>query len=452
LGIFKNINNLVIERLTRAQTLMLGYLAFVSIGTILLMLPVSSESGTSLSFIDAVFTSVSAVSGTGITVVDTGSYFSVFGQIIILTFIQIGNIGYMLFFALAVIFFGGRLSLANKLMLKESISHSTIDLKIFIRKVFKYTFIIEFVCAVILSVYWLQHFPVLDAIKYGVFHSISAFCTAGFSLFPNNLENFGGSFFFSIIIILTAFAGGCGFYVIYDVSMFIKSAILKRTKYRLTIHTKTVLTVSLTIISIATVLLFLFESNENTAFSGNRLLYSFFQASAASTTVGYNTVDISRMNDSSLFMLVPVMFIGASPSGTGGGIKTTVFILMLISLFAFIRDRKNINIYKRNIPYSIINRAFSIGLLAVSWLFVSALLISVFEDHSFISVLFESTSALGNIGLSAGITSDLTVYSKAVLSLSMLIGRIGPLLVGYTLLGSPKPENYEYPEANILIV
>ena len=255
-----------------------------------------------------------------------------------------------------------------------------------------------------------------------------------------------------MIIILTAFAGACGFYVLYDVSLYVKSIIFKRRRNRLTVHTKTVLTVSISMILIATAFMFVFESNEDTIMKDNRLLYSFFQSATAATTVGYNTVDVGKMNDSSLFMLVPVMFVGASPSGTGGGIKTTVFILMMLSLFAFIRDRKNINIYSRNIPSVIINRAFSIGLLAISWLFVSVLLISAFEEHPFISVLFEATSALGNIGLSAGITKELTSYSKAVLSLSMLIGRIGPLLVGYTLLGSPKPENYQYPEANILIV
>ena len=431
---------------------MFGYLIFVSLGTILLMLPVSSASGSSLSFINALFTSVSAISGSGLIVVDTGSHFSLFGQAVILIFIQIGNVGYMLFFALAVIFFGGKLSIANKLMIKESVSYSTLDLRLFIKKVFKYTLIIEFVCAVFLTIYWLRYFSFWGALKHGIFHSVSAFCTAGFSLFPNNLVSYGNNFYFSVVIILTAFAGACGFYVLYDVSLYVKSIIFRRRRNRLTVHTKTVLTVSISMILIATAFMFVFESNEDTIMKDNRLLYSFFQSATAATTVGYNTVDVGKMNDSSLFMLVPVMFVGASPSGTGGGIKTTVFILMMLSLFAFIRDRKNINIYSRNIPSVIINRAFSIGLLAISWLFVSVLLISAFEEHPFISVLFEATSALGNIGLSAGITKELTSYSKAVLSLSMLIGRIGPLLVGYTLLGSPKPENYQYPEANILIV
>jgi len=431
---------------------MLGYLIFVTLGTILLMLPISSSSGTSLSFINALFTSVSAISGSGLVVVDTGSHFSLFGQAVILIFIQIGNVGYMLFFALAVIFFGGKLSIANKLMIKESVSYSTLDLRLFIKKVFKYTLIIEFVCAVFLTIYWLRYFSFWGALKHGVFHSVSAFCTAGFSLFPNNLVSYGNNFYFSVIIILTAFAGACGFYVLYDVSLYVKSIIFRRRRNKLTVHTKTVLTVSISMIIIATSFLFIFESNEDTIMKDSRLLYSFFQSATAATTVGYNTVDVGKMNDSSLFMLVPVMFVGASPSGTGGGIKTTVFILMMLSLFAFIRDRKNINIYSRNIPSVIINRAFSIGLLAISWLFISVLLISAFEEHPFISVLFEATSALGNIGLSAGITKELTSYSKAVLSLSMLIGRIGPLIVGYTLLGSPKPENYQYPEANILIV
>lgn len=452
MGLFKNLNNVVIEKFTRAQTLMLGYLLFSLIGTILLILPVSSAEGESLPFTDALFTSVSAITGSGLIVVDTGAYFSLFGQSVILIFIQIGNIGYMMFFALAVIFFGGKLSIANKLMIKESISFSTLNLKFFIKKVFKYTLIIELVCAILLTIYWLHYFPLPEALKQGIFHSISAFCTAGFSLFPNNLESFGNSFIFSIIIILTSFAGACGFYVLYDISLYIKSILFKKRRNRLTVHTKTVLAVSLSMIIIAASLLFVFESRDDTIMAENRLLYSFFQSATAATTVGYNTIDVGKMNDSSLFMLVPVMFIGASPSGTGGGIKTTVFVLMLLSLFAFIRDRKNVNIFRRNIPSVIINRAFSIGLFAMSWLFISVLLISAFEDHSFISVLFESTSAMGNIGLSAGITRELTPYSKTVLSFSMLIGRIGPLLVGYTLLGSPKPENYQYPEANILIV
>ena len=172
---FNNINNLVIEKFTRAQTLMLGYLIFVSLGTILLMLPYSSATGSSLSFINALFTSVSAISGSGLVVVDTGSYFSLFGQAVILIFIQIGNVGYMLFFALAVIFFGGKLSIANKLMIKESISHSTLDLKVFIKKVFKYTIIIELVCAVFLTIFWLRYFPFLGALKHGIFHSFYVF-------------------------------------------------------------------------------------------------------------------------------------------------------------------------------------------------------------------------------------------------------------------------------------
>ncbi|RPI18548.1 MAG: Trk family potassium uptake protein [Ignavibacteriae bacterium] len=449
---YTKISSLFPGRLTRAQYLMIGYLLFTSVGASLLMLPLSSTQGESLSLDNALFTITSAISGSGLTPVDIGSYFSSFGEIVILIFIQVGNVGYMLFFALAVIFFGGRLSLANRLMIKESISYGSIDIKIFIKKVFKYTVIIEFICAVLLTLYWTQFFPLLTAIKHGVFHSVSAFCTAGFSLFPDNLISYRDSYFINLVIILTCYAGACGFYVLYDISIYTKCFLSKKTRGRLSVHTKTVLTVSSLIIITATLYLFIFENNIPSSGIDKHFLHSFFQSASASTTVGYNSVDLGKMNDSSLFMLVPVMFIGASPSGTGGGIKTTVFVLMLISLFTFLKDRKNINLFKRNIPSTIINKAFSIGLLAVSWLFLSALIISIVESHPFINILFECASAFGNVGLSTGITPSLTPLSKIFLSLTMLMGRVGPLLVGYTIFGTPKPENYQYPEANILIV
>ena len=445
------VSGILNERFTTAQTLLLGYFIFIVAGSILLMLPVSSAGDDTLSFIDAVFTTISSISGTGLIVVDTATYFSFFGQMVIMVLIQIGNIGYMLFFALAVIFLGGRLSLLNKLIIKESISHSKLDLIAFVRKVFKYTLAIELVAAILLTAYWMPTMPFGEAVKQGVFHSISSFCTAGFSLFSDNLAGYSDSIFVNLVILFTSYLGCIGFFVMYDLSSFAKTKLIKKKRYRLSTHTKIVIVVSISISIISTIIIYLSE-NVFHATGAATLLESFFQATSASTSVGFNTVDIGNMKNSSLFIVIFEMFIGASPSGTGGGIKTTVFAIMCLALFAFIRDRKHVNTLHRSIYPGTIARAFSISLLALFWIFFSTLVLTLTEETQFMYLLFEAISALGNNGLSTGITSSLSAPAKIIMALSMLIGRVGPLIVGYTLLGKRKSISYQYPEGNILIV
>lgn len=438
-------------RLTTAQTLLIGYLVFIILGSGLLMLPVSVEGNETLPFVDAVFTTISAISGTGLIVEDTATYFTFFGQMVIMILIQIGNIGYMIFFALAVVIFGGRLSLFNKLIIKESISHSNLGLKQFVMKVFKYTLVIEGVAALLLSIYWMGEMPMMEAIKQGVFHSISAFCTAGFSLFSTNLIEYRNDYFVNLVIIFTSYLGCIGFFVMYDLSSFAKAGI-KKVRYKLSTHSKLVLSVSITITVVSTILIFLIENTIAQNHEADSVLEAFFQAASSSTSVGYNTVDIGRLEQASLLGIIVEMFIGASPSGTGGGIKTTVFAIMCLSLFAFIRDRKHVNTLHRSIHPGTIARAFSISLLALFWLVFTVMFLSIVEGKEFIALLFETASALGNNGLSMGITPHLTTPGKLILSLTMLIGRVGPLIVGYTLLGRRKAVNYKYPEGNILIV
>jgi trk system potassium uptake protein len=449
--IFRHINSLFIEKLTTAQTLILGYLIFGFTGAILLMLPVSSAGDESLGIVDAIFTSISALSGTGLIVVDTATYFSFFGKAVILILIQIGNIGYMLFFALAVIIFGGRISIINKMIIRDSISKSTLDLKQFVIKVFKYTLIIEFIAAVLLSIYWMQYFDAMTAIKQGVFHSVSAFCTAGFSIFSDNLMGFSNDYFVSLTILLTAYLGCMGFFVLYDMSLFIKSS-LKFKRYRLSTHSRLVLIVSLSIITIGTVFIFFSDNLLEPPIQGETALTAFFQSASASSSVGFNTINIDGMKSSSKLFLMLEMFIGASPSGTGGGIKTTVFAIMILSLFTFIRNKKFVNTYHRSIHPSVIAKAFSISLMAIIWLFLSLLVLTLTEEQVFLNLMFECISALGNNGISTGITPDLSPVGKMLLSLSMLIGRVGPLIVGYTLIGRGKTLDYQLPQANILIV
>ena len=449
--LLKKINSYIGSRITTAQTLILGYFLFILFGSFLLMLPISINSDETLSFVDSIFTTTSAISGTGLIVEDTGTYFSLFGQAVILILIQVGNVGYMIFFALAVVIFSGKLSLFNKLILKESISHSKLELKQFVFKVIKYTLVIEAVAAAMLVIYWMEDMTFGESLRQGIFHSVSAFCTAGFSLNSDNLMGYRNDYFVNAVIIAASYAGCIGFFVVYDLSSFTKSS-FKKIRYRLSTHSRLVLWVSLSIIVIGTVLIYFVENIISHTGEASTLLESFFQSASASTSVGFNTVDISKLERSSLLGIVIEMFIGASPSGTGGGIKTTVFLIMCLSLFTFIRDRKNVNVMSRSIHPATIARAFSISLLALFWLLFTTMFLNITEEQQFISLLFEASSALGNNGLSTGITSSISTPGKIILSLTMLIGRVGPLIVGYTLLGRQKAVNYSYPEGNILIV
>ena len=451
--ILKTLNSILVVKLTTAQSLLLGYLGFIFFGSILLMLPISSAGDETLSLVDAIFTSASSISGTGLIVVDTGGYFSLFGQLVVLLLIQIGNVGYMLFFALAVLFFGGRLSILNKMIIKESISHhSKLDFRVFIKKVFKYTLVIEGVSAVLLTIFFVQHFPPGEAIKQGIFHSISSFCTAGFSLFNNSLIDFNDNYYFNFVIILTSYAGCIGFFVMYDISHFTKSLFVKKKRYKLSTHSKIVLFVSISISIFGMMFILLSESVIGPGNEGGTFLKSFFQATSASTTVGFSSVDIGKLNHSSQLYIILEMFIGASPSGTGGGIKTTVFALMVLSLITYFKDRRYVSVLKRTIPLVTITRAFSIVMLAVIWIFISVMVLNLTENKMFLNLLFEAASALGNGGMSTGITPDLSSIGKLLLSASMLIGRVGPLIVGYTFLVKRRKADYNYPDANILIV
>jgi len=447
----KNIKTNIFERLTTVQTLMLGYLVFIITGSFFLMLPISLNGENSLSLINAVFTTTSAISGTGLIVVDTATHFSLFGQGVILTLIQIGNVGYMLFFALAVFLLGGRLSFYNKVMIRESISTSKLDLMMFTKKVFKYTFVIEATSAFLLTIYWIKDFGFWEALKQGIFHSVSAFCTAGFSLFSDNLISFQNDYFVNGVIIATSFTGSCGFFVLYDLSSFSKK-IFKRNNNRLSTHTKLVLVTSTLIILIGTVLI-IFNESFNLKNKGTDIfLTSFFQTASASTSVGFNSINVNILSDSTLFSMLLMMFVGASPSGTGGGIKTTVFAVLLAALLAFAFDKKNINVFKRTINPVNISRAFAVMLMGLLWIFISVFILTLTEEQVFLHIMFEAVSALGNNGISAGFTPELSIIGKVILSLSMLIGRVGPLIIGYTFGGKIKSEFYKYPEANILIV
>ncbi|MDO8734735.1 MAG: TrkH family potassium uptake protein, partial [Elusimicrobiota bacterium] len=372
------------------QILVFGFAGVILIGSVILSLPVSAATLQSVNFVDAFFTATSAVCVTGLIVVNTATQWSLFGKIIILLLIQIGGLGYMTLATLFVIMLGKQISLKDRLTFAEGIqTFSFVEIKKFIVYVVKITLLIEFAGALILSIKWIPEFGIVKGFGHSIFHSVSAFCNAGFSTFGQNLMNYVGSIPINLGITSLIILGGIGYIVISDVYSY------KKTK-RLLLHTKVAIFTTAVLIISGTVLIFLLEKNNPSTLGlltlKNKLLSAYFQ-SVSPRTAGFNTIDISALTASVLFLIIGLMFIGASPSGTGGGIKTTTFATIFASIKATLKGRKNVSIFKRRIGTEIVQKSFILGCLAVTFISVITFLILIIEGKDFIRTLFEVVSA-----------------------------------------------------------
>lgn len=435
------------------RLLLFGFISITAVSSLLLTLPVASASGNSQPFFDALFTATSAISTTGLTIVDLGSFYSLFGQIVILTLIQIGGLGYMIFIVLVISGLGIRLSMSGKLILQESLNSPPYEEVLrFSKMVIFFTFTFEFVGAVVLSLYWMKEFSVKHAIYVGIFHSVSAFCTAGFSLFPDNLCAYRDSIVVNVTIGVLCTGGSIGFIVIYDVyyTIFGKPKEGEPPK-RLLAHTKLVLIMLPILLIFGIVLVCASEWSTPLPSWKDRLLTSAFQAISASTTTGFNTLDTGAMKTMGLTTMIILMYIGASPGGTGGGVKTTTFGLSISSIFTVISLNDELVLFGRHISSKTKDKAFVICIIAILLIMLDVLILSVTENASFMEVVFETVSAFGTVGLSAGITSALSLTGKIVLSATMLIGRVGPLAIGYSIRGKCKLVPIRYPEGVVLV-
>ena len=311
-------------------------------GAILLSLPVSSAQGTSQPFLDALFVATSGISTSGLSPVDIGSYYSLFGQIVLLVIFQIGGIGYMSFIILTMYALGIKGSMRTSLVAKESLAGPNLHvLKGFFLSVLAYSFAFELVGATILAVFWMKEYPAAYSIYLGVFHSVSTFCTAGFGLFSDSLMKYRQSSLLNVTIVILSLAGGIGFFVLRDLTAFVASKLNGRRRFRLTVHTRLVLIVTTIVISVGTIVILFSEHWPSTMSAYDRTMTSVFQAVSASTTDGFNTIGIGTMGAASLTILMLLMFVGASPGSTGGGIKTTTFGLLFVLLWARFRKRQN---------------------------------------------------------------------------------------------------------------
>jgi trk system potassium uptake protein TrkH len=453
---FKNLGltKLTLRRLNLSQLriLVLGYTLIVIVISLLLMLPVSNAHGQSQSFIDALFMASSGISTTGLTVVKIGEYYSLFGQVILLIDFQIGGIGYMALF----IFLGYLLqidfSLKSHLVATESLSGARIGRNYsFFSKVIFFTMVFELTGGLILGTYWMRDFSWAHALYLGVFHSISAFCTAGFCLFPESLIPYSNSLVVNAVIVILSLAGGIGFFVLNEAIFALRMKMIRKRNRKLSVHTRLAILVTAVLISISSTIIFFSEQWSSSLSFFKKALYSSFQAISASTTDGFNTLNISAMSVPSLFIIILLMLTGASPGSTGGGIKTTTLGSIFLYIKAQLTGQRDTNFFKQRIPEETIRKSFSIFFLFAGIMVLDLLLMATTENAPFLAILFESASALGNTGLSMGITSNLSWIGKLALSMTMFIGRVGPLTIGMALVGRSKEVRFSYADGEVYV-
>lgn len=433
-----------------AYVLLFGFMGLILIGTGLLMIPFATADRHHLSFIDALFEATSAVCVTGLAVVDTGTTFTLFGQIVMLVLIQLGGWGFMASGTLMFIILGKKIGLKQRLLIQESLNYFSLQgiIKLVLRIVL-ITLVVEAIGAIVLTIRWSQEMSLGKALYYGIFHSISAFNNAGFGLEPDSLSKWVGDPTVNIMITLLFMIGGIGFYVITDI-------FAKKNLKKVSLHTKIVLLVTLLINVISTLIIFGLEYS-NPATLGNLNLAdkwwaSYFQA-VVTRTAGFNTIDISQLTDSSQAYMIGLMFIGAAPGSTGGGIKVTTFAILLFSLWAVLTNKEEINVFKRRIPQSLVLRALSIAVSATIFIFIIFFLLTITERGADVmKIAFETVSAFGTVGLSAGFTGELSPFGRILITIMMLVGRVGPLTMAFALAIHPKDKTkIRYAEEKIMI-
>lgn len=441
-----------------AQLLIVSFAVAILIGTSLLMLPVMVNCD-SLDFIDAFFTATSAVCVTGLIVVDTSTKFTPLGQTIILLLMQIGGLGIMTFSIVFVLIAGKKISFKERLMIQDSFTHSpTKDIRTIVISVIKLTLAVEFIGATLLFIRWSGDFPFMQALFISVFHSVSAFCNAGFSLFPNSLMDYKADLMINLTVTTLILTGGIGFLVIMDLHHFLFQR--EGQRKRLSLHSKLVLITSSVLVVVGTVLFYILERDNvlEGIGLGEGILVSYFQ-SVTARTAGFNTVDFAILSPEALFFIIMLMFIGASPGSTGGGVKTsTLGVLVALSKNRYL-GRDEVSLFKRTIPKDVVGRAISIMIISLVVVILFVMLLLIVEKGEmgyldrrahFLSILFETVSAFGTVGLSTGVTAGLTVTGKLLVSLLMFIGRLGPLTIALAVGRRMAEGRFSYSEERVM--
>lgn len=423
--------------------LVLVFLFFIILGAFLLKLSFSTT--TPITWWEAFFTATSAMTVTGLVVVDTGNTFTLFGQIVILSLIQIGGLGIMTFAVFIFILLGKRIGMRSRILLQQALNQSTVGGIINLaKKLFFFSVTVEGIASFLLAARWVPDMGWKDGIYASVFHSISAFNNAGFSIWSDSLSVYVADPIVNLIVSSSFILGGLGFTVLFDMWE-------TRELKQLSLHTKLMLSGTLFINFFAMVIIFLLEYDNGTTLGGlswfGKLQAASFQA-VTPRTAGFNTLDIGSLNESTLFFMILLMFVGAGSGSTGGGIKLTTFLTMILSVVAFLRKRQDIVAFRRKIVDKTVTRSLSVSFLAVFLVSISVFILDITEDAPFLTIFFETVSAFGTVGLSMGLTEDLTTIGKLVIMFTMFAGKLGPLTLAFSL-AVPERVQIGYPKEDI---
>lgn len=440
------------RRFQPAQLLALSFVGAISGGTFLLLLPFSTKAG-HISFVDALFTSTSAVCVTGLIVQDTATYFTTAGQIVIMILFQLGGLGIMTFSTLVLLVAGKKVSIQDRIIIQQGYYYTAADnVKSLIKNIFIYTLIIEGTGTLLLFLHWHQKFPGIKGFLHSIFHAISAFCNAGFSLFSDSFMSFRGDAFVNVTIILLIVLGGLGFLVLKEGReiLFIR---LKKKRIKMSLHSKMIFFITFLLIALPFLFFLLVEWNKSLAgYPVKEKVFSSLFQIITPRTAGFNTMDLNTLSFSAVSLLIFMMFIGASPGSTGGGVKTSTFGVIFAFMKSRIAARDSVSIFRRTLPIQIVMRAFTVVTLSIGVIFVSSFILFLTQPTMIMKdVFFEVFSAFGTVGLSMGITPRLNDAGKIVIILTMYIGRIGPLTMLYAFSRERAFGKFEYVEESVMI-
>lgn len=432
--------------LSPPSLLALGFLGLILIGSLLLMLPIAHHG--EISWLEAIFTATSAVTITGLSVVNVGEAYTVFGQIVIMFLLQCGGLGFMTFAILAVMSLAPQLGLKQQVMAQESIGQTSLKKVSFtIKAVFLYSLFFEAIGTLILTLSWLKEYQFTDALFYAAFYSVSAFNNGGFSLFPNSLISFSGQYLITFTISMLYIIGGIGFLVLMDVKEH------KRWR-KLSTNSKLILSTILGLNLSAFIVLWLLEaSNPHTLgfmSIGDQAVNAWFHATVPRSS-GFNSLPMEQMSDASSLVTMLLMFIGGGSLSTAGGIKVGTFIIVVISVISFLRREDEIRLFNHSIPEKTTFKALAVVCITAALIMMGFMSLLILEpEQDFLDLLFEAVSAACTVGLSRGVTEELQPASLIILMLLMFAGRLGPLTLAY-FIATPKKSRLKHPPSEIQI-
>lgn len=423
-----------------ALTLVLVFFIGITLGTMALKLPLATT-GT-ITWLDALFTATSAMTVTGLVVLSTAHDFTSAGQLIIITLIQVGGLGIMTFAILVFLVLGKKIGLKQRLTIQFALNQTSLTGMVhLIRVILLYTLLIEGAGTFVLAWRFVPMFGLTKGLYYSAFHAISAFNNAGFALWDDSLVAFVRDPLIVLPISALIIVGGLGFTVLMDIRHY-------ATNRRLMLHSKLMLIGTLSITTVATVLLFAIEYTQTLPVN-EQFFGAYFQAVTA-RTAGFNSVDIGGLEDGSLFMLIVLMFIGGGSASTAGGIKLTTFIVIICTTLAFLRSRKEVVVLRRTLRPAIITKALALTTISLLWVVFVTFCLTLTEHAPFLTLLFETVSAFGTVGLSVNFTADLSMIGKLLIIVTMMLGKLGPLTLLFSF-AQAEPPKIGYPHEDVVI-